>query len=151
MDHQNLVFLTCLLRASVLYRAVTKRFTWQTLNICRMPSLSLPLLLSNLFPHILPLLLNPSPSQGVWFRSQEAGQLGGERLPPVCRVGPRTTCLCHRQLHQQSHVVTAPIEGDTERKPKQNSGMQHIELTRVNCTVMAQCHDTNAILVHQLA
>lgn len=52
--------------------------------------------------------------QGFRFCRQEAGQLGGERLPPVCRVGPRTARLGHRQLHQQGHAVAATVEGAGE-------------------------------------
>lgn len=65
-------------------------------------------LLSNFLHFILTLFLLV---QGFWFCRQEAGQPGGERLPPVCRVGPRTTRHGHRQLHQQGHAVTAPVEG----------------------------------------
>lgn len=79
----------------------------------------LPLVLSNSISSFF--LTSSFSSQGVWFRSQEAGQHGRERMSLVCRVGPRTTCLCHRQLYQQGHVVTAPI--DRHRKP--NSEQRH--------------------------
>lgn len=73
-------------------------------------------------------------SQGVWLRSQEAGKLGRERLPPVCRAGPRTTCFCHRQLYQQGHAVTAPIEGDKERESEpRSSGVQLAYRTTGSC------------------
>lgn len=103
-------------------------FTWQTLKYLYN---SPPLMLSNFtFPPFSSLCLSqPFPCQGVWLCSQEARQLGRERLPPVCRVGPRTTCLCHRQLYQQGHAVAAPIEGDKEREPKSEQTGSDMQLT----------------------
>lgn len=81
--------------------------------------LSLPFFTSSLFSP-------PFPSQSVWFCSQEARQHGRERLPLIRWVGPRPACFCHRQLYQQGHAVSAPIEGDKERKTLWKRGTGNI-------------------------
>lgn len=102
------------------------------------------------------------PPQGVWLRRQEAGQLSRECLSPVCRVGPRTTGVCHRQLYQQGHVVAAPVEGKLREETKLRADRQWRAawavllllcsngLMPVACVFWVLGRDTKAIFVHQL-